>query len=100
MKIKRFKYLKKKGITDGIMFDIVKYAVIPSFNISFDDVGCKTILLVPARKLFRDSKWELFLNILIREYGISKNSVEEAVNREICAYIKTKEEILNRLKLS
>lgn len=38
IKIKRFKYFKEKGLTDYVMFDIVKYNVIPSLNISFDDV--------------------------------------------------------------
>lgn len=90
MKIKRFKYLKEKGVSDDIMFDVVKYFVIPSLNISFDEVVMYTILLIPYRKQLHHPLWELYLNVLIKEYKISLNAVEEAVKKGIC---ERKEEV-------
>ena len=95
MKIKRFKYLKEKGMTDYVMFDIVKYTVIPSFNILFDDVVCHILIEVPWRKFERYPKWEWYLNVLIQKYNIPKNTVEEAVKRGIC---KVNEEVQRSLE--
>lgn len=81
MQIKRFKYLKEKGISDHVIFDIVKYTVIPSLNISFDEIVFRTLKLVPVQKLLNCPAWELYLNVLIQEYKISKSTVEDAVKR-------------------
>lgn len=90
MRIKRYKYLKEKGMSDEVMFDVVRFYVIPSFNISFEEVVISTMALVPLRKQLRRSFWEQYLNILIQKYNLSKNAVEEAVKKGIC---ERKEEV-------
>lgn len=84
MKIKRFKYLKEKGTPEEFMFDVVRFYVIPSFNISFEEVIVSTMVLVPLKKQLYGSLWELYLNVLIQKYNLSKNAVEEAVKIGIC----------------
>ena len=37
MKLKRFKHLQEKGMSDSDMLEILKCKVIPQLNISFDE---------------------------------------------------------------
>lgn len=77
---------------DPVMFDIVKYSVIPSFNMSFDAF----VLQYGIRyKFSRYPLWEVYLNILIQDCKIPQEAVEEAVKKGTDALI---EETKNNLK--
>lgn len=92
MKIERFDYLKNRGITDMIMFDIVKFRVILSFNMSFNAFALNYAI---KHKPCKYPVWEVYLNILIQECGIPKGKVVEEVKKSADAFI---EEIENNLK--
>ena len=95
MKLRRFKYLQEKGMSDIEMMGILKCKVIPQLNISFDELvfryGIKSTY---ADELWHYSVWEVYLNILLREYKVPMNTLTDKIKNAIC---EQKEE--NRKKL-
>lgn len=93
MEFERFDHLKEKGITDIIMFDIVKYRMMPALNISFKEF-VKTY--GKKYKIREYPLWEVYLNILIWELGYSKESVEKAAKEARDSFL---EETENNLRM-
>ena len=85
MKLRHFKHLQEKGMSDSDMMEILKCRVIPKLNISFDvfvfRYGIKSIY---ADKFWRYSVWEVYLNILVREYKVPVNTVTNMMKNAIC----------------
>ena len=84
MKLKRFRYLQGKGMSDFEMMEILKCKVIPKLNISFDKLvfryGIKSVY---AGELYHYSVWEVYLNIIIREYQVPLNTLEVMMKNAI-----------------
>ena len=98
MTLKHFKYLQEKGMSDCAMLEIVKCQVIPKLNISFDEFvfrhGINSIYL---DELWRCSVWEVYLNILMREYKIPVNVLEDLIKNAICTQKEENRQELERI---
>ena len=72
-------------MTDREMLKILKCKVMPQLNISFDKFvlyhGMKSIYV---DKFWRYSVWEVYLNILIREYQIPVDTLADMMKNAIC----------------
>ena len=98
MRLRRFKYLQEKGMSDIEMMEILKCKVIPQFNISFDELvfryGIKSTC---ADGLWHYSVWEVYLNILLREYKVPANTLTEKMKNAICEQKEENRKTLERI---
>lgn len=84
MKIKRFKHLKDKKLPDFNYFVIVKERLIPKLHLTFEDVASGTFKYMIKNNLGdKYPIWEVSLNALTRDYGISEDTLTEAMKEAI-----------------
>ncbi len=84
MKIKSFEHLRKQGASDREMMRIIRYKIIPTWNMSFDElVLYHGIKFIHKNKLFDYPVWEVYLNVLMREYQVPKNEIEDIIKTAI-----------------
>ncbi len=85
MKPERFNYLNETHLIDEIFFDIMKIKMFPALNLSYREFAQKHNM-AKRRPRKPVTLWEVCLNILMREYGFSKEFLEEAVKKGVKDY--------------
>lgn len=81
MNVESFEHLRKQGASDHDMLELVKRKVLPVFGISFNELVVYGMGFICQNKLNDCSIWEIYLNVLIREYRIPKNVIEDIVKK-------------------
>lgn len=81
METESFEHLRKQGASDHDMLEIVKYKVLPVYGVSFNELVVHGMKFISVNKFYDYSIWEIYLNVLIREYRISKSEIEDIMKQ-------------------